>query len=687
MRAKKLTDLVNRHDRVAVSNITGREARKVSEISQYYGSIIVGGWALGKGGDKIPLDRSHAIPVFADYQDMIETLPEKQHPNKIIIYSPPEAVYGEVKNVVNYPSAIQINTIFIITEHVSVEVAAKIKSICESKGIDVIGCNTLGIINTEDHVRIGAVGGDQPEETFRPGSATLISNSGNMVNTIASYLYDAGIGVRFGISTGKDQLILTPLVEFMQLIQKDNKTNLIILYIEPGGLYEAEAIQWMKESKFSIPVIVYVGGLVADDLNLSLGHAGAVVEGKGTSAKEKIELFDEYFGVPPFIPKKQLKADNVKRGIRVTSLHDIPAAARAIFNALKIDRDYRHNRPLKFNPWIKNMGVLGTKLPPSLTVPEGKAPMPYRKQLEDFHKNQLGKTPARQNMRKASHASANDGKVPRLYGHSLLDEMKSCSFSDSLILAWTGFHPAEKFESDLIEMLLIASLTNGPGTISAQGAKLSASAGNPPNAAMIATLASIGSVHGGNGAKAAELMIKTFRGSDITNPYSSKAVAKARELAKKKTAELAKIKLIAKEADIEFERIPCLGHPVYRNDIINYDPRERIIAQYLQKHKIHHAFFEFYHQMAITSRDLGITRNVLAVNVDAAIACVWMGICWPLLCNNKISIDRVKDIPFLSFALGRTAGAAGEYLDHRDYGTPMDMRIPASECASLTFEK
>ena len=34
-----------------------------------------------------------------------------------------------------------------------------------------------------------------PEETFHPGSATIISNSGNMVNTIASYLYGAGIGM------------------------------------------------------------------------------------------------------------------------------------------------------------------------------------------------------------------------------------------------------------------------------------------------------------------------------------------------------------------------------------------------------------------------------------------------------------------------------------------------------------
>ena len=39
--------------------------------------------------------------------------------------------------------------------------------------------------------------------------------------------------------------------------------------------------------------------------------------------------------------------------------------------------------------------------------------------------------------------------------------------------------------------------------------------------------------------------------------------------------------------------------------------------------------------------------------------------------------------PFIVFALGRAAGGAGEFLDHRDFGTEMDMRIPVKECRSL----
>ena len=52
MRAKNLRDLLKKGDRIAVSNITGREASYVSAISQGYCANIVGGWALGKGGQK-----------------------------------------------------------------------------------------------------------------------------------------------------------------------------------------------------------------------------------------------------------------------------------------------------------------------------------------------------------------------------------------------------------------------------------------------------------------------------------------------------------------------------------------------------------------------------------------------------------------------------------------------------------
>ena len=683
MRAKKLTDLLKKGDLVAVSNITGREASKVSVVSQRYSNNIVGGWALGKGGNLLDVEKLPSIPVFSDHDDLLDKLPKTKHPNKVIIYSPPDAVYGEVKNVITAKNS-KVDTLFIITENVSIEVSSKVKNLCDQHNIDVLGCNTLGIINVEDKARVGAAGGDQPEETFYPGSATIISNSGNMVNTMASYLYDAGIGVRFGISTGKDQLILTPLKDLLQLVMKDDKTSVVILYIEPGGLYELEAIEWMKSVKFPKPLVVYVSGSIADGYNLSLGHAGAVVEGKGTSAKDKMDMFDAYFSIPPYSSSKKLsKANMPARGLRVQALHDLPEATRALYAALKLPRDYRHYKPLKLNPWLKNMGQLGKSLPPRFQLSEGQPPSPYREQFERFKKTAFGRAPTRRSMRNSSHASSNDGVTPRIYGHNALTMMKSNSFSHSVILAWTGAPPAHTFEPELVEKTLIASITNGPGTISAQGAKLSASAGNDPHTAIIATLACIGSVHGGNGSRAVTLMINAFANSGIENPYSVSHSDLVTTIAKQTAQDIMRLKRIAKETDAEFDKVPCLGHPVYRKDAVNFDPRERVVAEYIQKKNIYHAFLDFYHKLARELCAIGVTRNVLAVNLDAMIACVWLGICWPLLVEKKITVDRVKKIAFLGFVLGRVAGGASEYLDHNDYGQDMDMRVPVSECERL----
>ena len=96
MRAKTLYDLLKKTDRVAVSNITGREASKVSMDSQAYCNNIVGGWALGKGGQKIACGKGDDIPVFANCADLMKGLPPEKHPNKIVVYSPPQAVYGDV---------------------------------------------------------------------------------------------------------------------------------------------------------------------------------------------------------------------------------------------------------------------------------------------------------------------------------------------------------------------------------------------------------------------------------------------------------------------------------------------------------------------------------------------------------------------------------------------------------------
>ncbi|MHC4916128.1 MAG: citrate/2-methylcitrate synthase [Planctomycetota bacterium] len=693
MRAKRLADLLKAGDRVAVSNVTGREASKVTEASQRYCGNITGGWALGKGGQEVRPEKGARVPVFATFGELLEKLPAGKRPNKVIVYSPPEAVYGEVKEVVDHSGG-KVETIYIITEHVSIEVTAKVRQLCSEAEIDVIGCNTLGVINVHDRVRVGAVGGNAPDESFVPGSVTIISNSGNMVNTIASYLLSAGFGTSFGCSTGKDQLILTPPAHFLHLAADEPTTAMAVLYVEPGGLYEAEALEMMVSEKIDLPLVVYVAGKLAEGRRLSLGHAGAVVEGPGTSATGKMQIFDEYFGVEPFDPEKryaraQKQLAKYRKGIRVGTLHDLPRAASLVRRALGRERDFRPRAPLRLNPWMVNMRGLGRRVPARLVGHEGTVPAPYDRQFKAVARASMGAEMPRRSMRSASHASSNDGATPRIYGCSLTGLMSAGSFGRSLILGWTGEEPREDYHAELVEKCLIAALANGPGTISAQGAKLSASAGNSPNTAMIATLASIGTVHGGNGAAAVRYLTRIFKDSGLTDPFypAGKPPVDVEKLVEAEAKRFAAERAAAKEAGVDYRRIPCMGHPVYKDKPVNHDPREVIISEHLAGKKIGNVFLDFYHGLALKIREIGVSTKAWAVNVDAAIASVWLGITWPMLIEKRMTFERAVAIPFLAFALGRAAGGAAEYLDHVDFGTPMDMRIPASDTKALVRPK
>jgi citrate synthase len=323
------------------------------------------------------------------------------------------------------------------------------------------------------------------------------------------------------------------------------------------------------------------------------------------------------------------------------------------------------------------------QLPASLLVHQGTIPKPYASQVKLLTKTTVGANPPRRNMRNASHASSNDGLVTRIYGRSIEKEMERGSFAKSLLLAWMG-EDFRDFEAKLLEKCLIASLTNGPGTISAQGAKLSTSAGNSPNTVMMATLACIGDVHGGNGRRAVEYLTGVFGKAKLTDPFDPEHGIKLRELAVKEAKAFAKRRHAAKEVGSDYKRIPCLGHPVFKNKPVNYDPRERVIAEYLSEQKLCNVFLDFYHLLAAEIKRLGIARNVWAVNLDGAIASVVLGLCWKPLHEKRITLRRVSDIAFMVFALGRVAGAGGEFLDHQDTAMPMDMRIPVKECTILS---
>ncbi|MFW6139083.1 MAG: hypothetical protein ACOC7U_07915, partial [Spirochaetota bacterium] len=71
-------------------------------------------------------------------------------------------------------------------------------------------------------------------------------------------LYKEEIGESAVISLGGDDIIGTGYVEVLEDLEKDNNTQVVIIGGEVKGRLEDDAARFIKESKYSKPVISYL---------------------------------------------------------------------------------------------------------------------------------------------------------------------------------------------------------------------------------------------------------------------------------------------------------------------------------------------------------------------------------------------------------------------------------------------
>jgi len=239
--------------------------------------------------------------------------------------------------------------------------------------------------------------------------------------------------------------------------------------------------------------------------------------------------------------------------------------------------------------------------------------------------------------------------------------------------------PEEK-EVFALNSLLSLTTTNGPGTLSAKGAKESVSAKNNIATAFAGFMLNTGIAHGGNGFEAVAFLIKEFGDLDPYKINQKDWEAKTREIAIKTAQTYLDYKKKAKsEGNMQYMKIPCVNHPVFKNKPINIDPREEFIWNLFEKRKTVNPFQVYYHQLVKELYSAGATKNVFCVNIDAVIATISLELFWQQMKKGEIQEHEMQNIVFTMFLFGRMAGTAAEIADHLSRGTDMDCRTPASQ--------
>jgi succinyl-CoA synthetase alpha subunit len=412
--ARSLEDLANKSSRVVIMNILGGESSKVTPVShEYSGGNVVAGVQYGRGGEMMETPTGN-IPVFGSVKEVIEAGIKF---DTGVVYLPPSAVSQAVSELcAGNPD---LKEIVIVTEKMSVRDSRYIRWGCQRRGVDVVGANSLGVANSWDRVRIGgALGGDKPQESLVKGSVAIHSNSGNFSTTISEYIKTTGFGTSTIVSSGKDVYIHFALPEFLYAAENDPRTKAVVVYVEPGGYYEMQALKWIEEGlfKFSKPIIAVVTGRWKKNLTRAVGHAGAL-SGAGDDAIAKEEIFDKYFGVPEYDPKKPKVS---KKGVRVPTIQQIPEALAVVMELIGEKSDFEPIGDLSMKPWFVNHQ--GNKFPKELNIESVKAMSPYDEEIQAANR-QVGAQYLRLSMRNTSGATRMNRKtdVTEIHGKSLLE--------------------------------------------------------------------------------------------------------------------------------------------------------------------------------------------------------------------------------------------------------------------------
>ena len=268
------------------------------------------------------------------------------------------------------------------------------------------------------------------------------------------------------------------------------------------------------------------------------------------------------------------------------------------------------------------------------------------------------------------------------------DLISSWSFTDTAFLALIGRKPSEteRFEFSMLLGLLI---TNGPGTISAQGCKGGVSADGPEdpgrvqiNKAFIGFLTHTGFAHGGNGFEAIAFLIERFKGKGLKNPSDKGHGLDLKAVANEYAKSYAKYKADQKAfGNIEYMKVPCVNHPVFKGKDVNYDPRERFVSALFEEKGVYNIFLDFYHNLVQSLFENKVSSNVYCVNVDAVIAVILLKIVWEAFNSGKMADGEVESAAFTTFLFGRMIGTATEIDDHINRGRNMDTRTAASKCS------
>ncbi len=263
--------LADKHTRLIVQGITGREGDFHARQMHAYSPILVGGVTPGKGG----MQTDYGVPVF----DTVGQAVREVGANASVIYVPARFAPDAIMEAADAG----VKLVVCITEGIPVVDMIKVRAYIDTKpGVTLLGPNCPGLL-TPGEAKIGII----PANIATPGNVGVVSRSGTLTYEAVNALTLAGMGQSTIVGIGGDPVRGLNFLDTIKLFNDDPQTEKIVMIGEIGGSDEEIAAEWIHQN-VKKPMAGFIAGRSAP-AGKRMGHAGAIIEGNAGTADSKIK--------------------------------------------------------------------------------------------------------------------------------------------------------------------------------------------------------------------------------------------------------------------------------------------------------------------------------------------------------------------------------------------------------------